>query len=233
MHKTEVMLITGTRKGIGRALAEHYAASGYKVIGCSRSPFEEELTNYRHCCLDIADEAAVKALFSDIGKREGQLDIVINNAGIASMNHSLLTPLAVVNKIISTNFIGTFLVCREAARLMQRRRYGRIVNFVTVAVPLKLEGEAIYAASKAAVISLTEILAREFADLGITVNAIGPTPVKTDLIRGVPTEKLDALLRRQAIKRYGEPRDVINVIDFLVQPASDFVTGQVLFLGGV
>jgi 3-oxoacyl-[acyl-carrier protein] reductase len=138
-----------------------------------------------------------------------------------------------VNKIISTNFIGTFLVCREAARLMQRRRYGRIVNFVTVAVPLKLEGEAIYAASKAAVISLTEILAREFADLGITVNAIGPTPVKTDLIRGVPTEKLDALLRRQAIKRYGEPRDVINVIDFLVQPASDFVTGQVLFLGGV
>jgi 3-oxoacyl-[acyl-carrier protein] reductase len=102
-----------------------------------------------------------------------------------------------------------------------------------VAVPLKLEGEAVYAASKAAVISLTQILAREFADLGVTVNAIGPTPIRTDLIRGVSPEKLDALIERQAIKRYGEPRDVIQVIDFFVQPTSDFVTGQVIFLGGV
>jgi 3-oxoacyl-[acyl-carrier protein] reductase len=233
MRKNKVVLITGTRKGIGRSLAEHYAGIGHQVIGCSRSPFEGELPNYTHCCLDVADELAVKAIFSDIAKREGQLDVLINNAGIASMNHSLLTPLHVVNEIMATNFVGTFLFCREAARLMQLRRYGRIVNFVTVAVPLKLEGEAIYAASKAAVISLTEVLAREFADFGITVNAIGPTPIKTDLIRGVPPQKLDALVQRQAIKRYGEPRDVINVIDFLVQPASDFVTGQVIFLGGI
>jgi 3-oxoacyl-[acyl-carrier protein] reductase len=233
MRKNKVVLITGTRKGIGRSLAEHYAGIGYQVIGCSRSAFEGELPSYRHCCLDVADEAAVKAMFSDIAKREGQLDVLINNAGIASMNHSLLTPLHVVNEIMATNFVGTFLFCREAARLMQRRRYGRIVNFVTVAVPLKLEGEAIYAASKAAVISLTEVLAREFADFGITVNAIGPTPIKTDLIRGVPAQKLDALVQRQAIKRYGEPKDVINVIDFLVRPESDFVTGQVIFLGGV
>jgi 3-oxoacyl-[acyl-carrier protein] reductase len=83
------------------------------------------------------------------------------------------------------------------------------------------------------VISLTQILAREFADFGITVNAIGPAPIRTDLIRGVSAEKLDALIERQAIKRFGEPRDVIQVIDFFVQPASDFVTGQVIFLGGV
>jgi 3-oxoacyl-[acyl-carrier protein] reductase len=138
-----------------------------------------------------------------------------------------------VNKIMETNFTGTFLFCREAARLMQLHRYGRIVNFVTVAVPLKLEGEAVYAASKAAVISLTQILAREFADFGVTVNAIGPTPIKTDLIRGVSSQKLDTLIDRQAIKRYGEPRDIIHVIDFLLQPESDFVTGQVIFLGGV
>src|ERR671918_1438958 len=233
MRQNKVVLITGTRKGIGRTLAEHYAGIGYQVIGCSRSPFEGELPNYRHCCLDVADEAGVKAMFSDLAKREGQLDVLINNAGIASMNHSLLTPLPVVNQIMATNFVGTFLFCREAARLMQLRRFGRIVNFVTVAVPLKLEGEAIYAASKAAVISLTEILAREFADFGITVNAIGPGPIRTDLIHGVSPEKLDALIKRQAIKRYGEPRDVIHVIDFFVQPASDFVTGQVIFLGGV
>jgi 3-oxoacyl-[acyl-carrier protein] reductase len=233
MGQNKVVLITGTRKGIGRALVKHYAESGYQVVGCSRSPFEGEFPNYRHYCLDVSDELAVKRMFSEIRKQEGQLDVLINNAGVASMNHSLLTPLPAVHNIMETNFTGTFLFCREAARLMQLQRYGRIVNFASVAVPLKLEGEAVYAASKAAVISLTQILAREFADFGITVNAIGPTPIKTDLIGGVSPEKIDALIQRQAIKRYGEPRDVIQVIDFLVQPASDFVTGQVLFLGGV
>jgi 3-oxoacyl-[acyl-carrier protein] reductase len=233
MNKNKVALITGTRKGIGRALAEHYAGSGYHVFGCSRSSFEGELPNYRHCCLDVADEVAVKKIFSTIRSQEGRLDVLINNAGVASMNHSLLMPIETVNRIMQTNFTGTFLFCREAARLMQLHRYGRIVNFASVAVPLQLEGEAAYAASKAAVISLTQILARECADFGITVNAIGPAPIKTDLIRGVPTDKLDALVQRQAIRRYGELRDVIHVVDFFVQPASDFVTGQVIFLGGV
>ncbi len=233
MSENKVVLITGTRKGIGRALVEHYAGSGCHVVGCSRSPFDGDLPNYRHYCLDISDEPVVKKMFSEIRKQEGRLDVLINNAGVASMNHSLLTPLAAVNKIMETNFTGTFLFCREAARLMQVHRYGRIVNFATVAVPLKLEGEAIYAASKAAVISLTQILAREFAEFGITVNAIGPAPIRTDLIGGVSPEKLDALIERQAIKRYGEPRDVIQVINFFIQPASDFVTGQVIFLGGI
>jgi 3-oxoacyl-[acyl-carrier protein] reductase len=233
MRENKVILITGTRKGIGRALAQHYAGKGYQVVGCSRSEFEGELPNYRHCCLDVGDEPAVRRMFSEIRNQEGRLDVLINNAGVASLNHSLLTPIAAVNKIMETNFIGTFLFCREAARLMQLHRYGRIVNFATVAVPLKLEGEAIYAASKAAVISLTQILAREFAEFGITVNAIGPSPIRTDLIAGVPPEKLDALIERQAIRRYGEPRDVVHVIDFFVNPASDFVTGQTIFLGGV
>jgi 3-oxoacyl-[acyl-carrier protein] reductase len=226
-------LITGTPKGIVRALVENYSGTGHHVVGCSRSPFEGDLPNYRHCCLDVGDESAVKEMFSLIRKREGRLDVLINNAGIASMNHSLLTPIATVNNIMETNFTGTFLCCREAARLMQLNGYGRIVNFTSVAVPLKIEGEAAYAASKAAVISLTQILAREFADFGITVNAIGPAPIKTDLIAGVSQEKLDALIERQAIRRYGEPRDVINIIDFFVDSASDFVTGQVIFMGGV
>ena len=149
------------------------------------------------------------------------------------MNHALLTPLDTAKRLMNTNFLGTFLFCREAARLMQKRRYGRIVNFTTVATPLKLEGEAVYASSKAAVISLTEILARELAEFGITVNAIGPTPVKTDLIRAVPQEKIKKLIERQAIHRLGEFRDISNVIDFFIQPTSDFITGQVLFLGGI
>ena len=98
---------------------------------------------------------------------------------------------------------------------------------------MKLEGEAIYASSKAAVISLTQILAGELANIGITVNAIGPTPVKTDLIRSVPIEKIKRLLERQAIHRYGEFDDIVNVIDFFIKPESNFITGQVIYLGGV
>jgi 3-oxoacyl-[acyl-carrier protein] reductase len=156
MAENKVMLITGTRKGIGRALVEHYTDTGQHVVGCSRSPFEGNVPNYRHCCLDVRNESAVKEMFSAIKKREGRLDVLINNAGIASMNHSL-TPVATVNKIMETNFTGTFLFCREAARLMQLHGYGRNVNFTSVAVPLKIEGEAAYAASKAAVISLTQM----------------------------------------------------------------------------
>jgi 3-oxoacyl-[acyl-carrier protein] reductase len=149
------------------------------------------------------------------------------------MNHALLTPGKTAREIMNTNVVGTFLFCREAARLMRKNRYGRIVNFATVATPLKLEGEALYASSKAAVITLTEILARELAELGITVNAVGPTPIDTDLIRSVPRDKIDSLVNRQAIKRMASFTDVSNVIDFFIRPESDFVTGQVVFLGGV
>jgi 3-oxoacyl-[acyl-carrier protein] reductase len=138
-----------------------------------------------------------------------------------------------VQKVLATNALGTFLVSREAAKLMQRRRYGRIVNFTTVAVPLKLEGEAAYVASKAAVQGLTEVMARELASFGITVNAVGPGPIDTDLTRGVPNDKIESLLRRQAIPRRGTFADVCNVVDFFLRPESAFVTGQVLFLGGV
>jgi 3-oxoacyl-[acyl-carrier protein] reductase len=233
MNETPVLLITGASRGVGRFLAEHYLARGFHVVGCSRGPSDLAHARYAHHCLDVADEAAALGVFSGIRKTWGRLDVLINNAGIAAMNHALLTPVAAVESVLRTNVAGTFLFCREAAKLMQRHKSGRIVNFTTVAVPLKLEGEAAYAASKAAVITLTEILAREFAPYGITVNAVGPTPVRTDLIRHVPEEKLRALVARQAIPRFGEFRDIANVVDFYISPASDFVTGQTLFLGGV
>jgi 3-oxoacyl-[acyl-carrier protein] reductase len=233
MEHKPVTLITGTRKGIGRYLAEYYAQKGHKVIGCSRSPIKDEFPGYEHFEADVSDEKAVKALFAHIRKQFGRLDHLINNAGIASMNHSLLTPLSTVHSVMNTNVVGTFLFCREAAKLMKKYGFGRIVNFTTVATPLKLEGEAIYAASKAAVITLTEVLAREFAEMGITVNAVGPTPIETDLIRAIPKDKIDSLLQRQAISRFGTVEDVANVIDFYLKEQSSFITGQTLFLGGV
>jgi 3-oxoacyl-[acyl-carrier protein] reductase len=233
MTDTQVMLITGTRKGIGNFLANYYANKGYIVIGCSRGRVDNNLDNYQHFCMDVCDEKKVKQMFVEIRKTMGRLDVLINNAGIASMNHILLTPLKTVNQILNTNVVGTFLFCREAAKLMQKNKYGRIVNFSTVATPLKLEGEAIYAASKAAILSLTEILSKELGNMGITVNSVGPTPVKTDLIRSVPKEKIDRLLSMQSIQRFGTFEDIANVINFFIKKESDFITGQNIYLGGV
>lgn len=228
-----VLLITGTSRGIGEYLASYYVEQGFQVIGCSRRPVDSTAGNYQHFCLDITDEQRVKQMFAEIARGYGRLDVLINNAGIASMNHVLLTPLKAARNIFETNFLGTFLLCREAAKLMKRREFGRIINFTTVAVPLKLEGEAVYAASKAAVTSFTQIIARELSSFGITVNALGPTPIQTDLIKSVPPEKIKQLVERQAIKRLGQFRDISNAIDFFIRPESDFITGQVLFLGGV
>lgn len=229
----QVILITGARKGIGRSLAEHYLNQGHSVVGCSRKNSDLSHADYTHFCLDVADEAAIREMFAEISTKQMRLDVLINNAGVASMNHVLLTSAAKAREIVETNFIGTFLMCREAARLMKKNNFGRIVNLVSVATPLKLEGEAVYAASKAAVISFTQVVAKELASFGITVNAIGPTPIETDLIKSVPREKLDQLIDLQAIKRPGTFSDVTNVTDFLIRPESDFITGQVIFLGGV
>ncbi len=112
---SQVMLITGTRKGIGRYLAEYYTQLGFLVIGCSRSEAEEPLDNYKHYCLDVADEAAVQKMVHEVAKEYGRIDILINNAGIASMNHILLTPMSTVKRIFETNVFGTFLFAREVS----------------------------------------------------------------------------------------------------------------------
>ncbi len=233
MSEQRTAMVTGARKGIGRHLVEHLLASGWHVTGCSRKASELRHDNYTHFEADVSDEKAAKTLFKSIRKGAGRLDALINNAGIAGMNHALLTPMDAVERVLRTNVMGTFLYSREAAKLMKRGGGGRIVNFSTVAVPMALEGEAAYAASKAAVESLTRVLAREFGSFGITVNAVGPTPIDTDLIRAVPEDKIRGLLSRQALPRLGEYADVTNVVDFFLRPESAFVTGQVIYLGGV
>jgi 3-oxoacyl-[acyl-carrier protein] reductase len=229
----DVMIITGTRKGIGRYLLDYYSQNGYTVSGCSRGSLTDSPPEYEHFCLDVSDEAQVINMVRQVADRHGKIDVLVNNAGIASMNHILLTPGSIVEKIFSTNVTGTFLFVREVGKVMAKQKYGRIVNVVTVATPLKLEGEAIYASSKAAIASLTEVAARELAPFNVTVNAVGPTPIETDLISSVPERKIASLIGRQAIKRMGQLRDVSNVIDFFISKDSDFVTGQIVYLGGI
>jgi 3-oxoacyl-[acyl-carrier protein] reductase len=227
------MVITGTSKGIGRYLAEYYLKKGLIVVGCSRSKTILEHKNYQHFCMDVADEPAVKKMVSSIYRTHKQIDYLLNNAGIALMNHSILTPLSAVEEIFKANVFGTFLFCREVGKIMIKRKYGRIVNFSTVAVPLRLEGEAVYVASKSAVETLTKILAKEFGKSGVTCNAIGPSPIKTDLIKNIESDKIRRLLDQQAINEFGRFEDVSNIIDFFISDESRMVTSQIIYLGGV
>lgn len=230
---SKVALVTGARKGLGRHITEHLLEQGWSVAGCSRKDSDLSHPNYQHYCLNISDEPAVVHMMHAIKKAFGPIDALINNAGTASMNHLLLTPASSAQSVFDTNVIGTFLCLRECAKQMSRQKSGRIINLSSVAAAIDLEGEAIYAASKSAVESLTRTASKELAPHGITVNAIGPTPIETDLIRAIPKPKIDALLQRQAIPRMGTLADLTNCIDFFLQPESDFVTGQVLYLGGI
>ena len=228
----KVFIITGTRKGIGRQLAEYYLAKGHIVCGCSRGKSAISDKNYAHYKLDVANEDEVIFMIRSIKKKHKFIDVLINNAGIAGMNHILTTPYENAKKIFDTNFFGTFLFIRETSKIMIRQKRGRIINFSTIAATLNLEGEAVYAASKIAIESLTRTSAKELAQFGIRVNSISPTPIRTDLIKNINRKKIDNLLKQQAINRFGEFKDIVNVINFLIDKNSDFITGQTIHLGG-
>lgn len=229
----QIIVITGTSKGIGKAIANYYLEQNDFVIGCSRTESSITHENYRHFSLEVSDEKAVVSMIRAIKKEFKKIDILINNAGIASMNHILTTSNESISKLFNTNFLGTFLFTREVAKVMMKEKYGRVINFSTIAKPLRLEGEAVYAASKAAIESFTQTSSKELSSFNITVNAIGPTPIKTDLIKAVPKDKIEDLLNKQTIKRFGTFEDIINVIDFFIDDRSSFITGQIIYLGGV
>lgn len=228
------ILITGTSKGIGFELSKIFLDQGHFVFGCSRSNQTIFHKNYEHYICDVSSEKDVVNLKNNIIKNNKKIDILINNAGIASMNHIITTPINSAEKIINTNFIGTFLFTREISKIMiSNKVFGRIVNFSTCATPLNLEGEAIYASSKSAVETFSRISAKELSKYNITVNILGITPYQTDLILGVPKEKIDKLLENQIIKRYPTINDIKNAVDFFISENSSFITGQTLYLGGI
>jgi 3-oxoacyl-[acyl-carrier protein] reductase len=233
MNRQLISLVTGTSRGIGLQLAKHYLKEGHLVIGCSRTSSPIKHKRYEHHFLDLTDEQCVVSLFSNIRKKYKRLDVLINNAGTAAMNHSITTPVHQVRSIFETNVISVFHCSREAAKIMQINLFGRIINFSSSAVIQSLEGESAYTASKAAVESLTQVFAREYSRWGITVNAVAPSPVQTDLIKNIPKKKIETLIYQQAIKRYCTPSDIENVVDFLLKQESSFITGQIIRLGGI
>ena len=229
-----VMIITGTRKGIGKNLAEYYTQNGFIVIGCSRGNIDFELNNYEHYCLDVSDESLVKKMFKEIRKKYGRLDVLINNAGIATKNHVLLTSLKEVNDSVSTNFVGSFLFCRESVKLMNINKYGRIINISSIHVPLGIEGTSIYGASKAATEQFSKVLAKEVFQYGITVNTISLSVVKdTGMESSLTNQTKQNILDQTISKSILSISDVIYAINFFISEKSRMVTNQILSIGGV
>lgn len=227
------ILITGTTRGLGKAMAEYFLAHGNTVIGCARTDATILHSQYQHHILDITSAEAIVDFFFSLRKDLKHLDVLINNAGVAKMNAFATTPLESVQKIFAVNVNGTFLFCQKAIGLLRKSLHPRIINMSSVAVPLRLEGEAVYAASKSAVETLTRILAKELGNFNITCNAVGPSPIATDLIKGVGREKIDRLIQQQAIPKMATVDDLVHLVDFLSHPASGMITGQVIYLGGI
>jgi 3-oxoacyl-[acyl-carrier protein] reductase len=228
-----VVVVTGARKGLGRMLADYFLREGARVIGLSRGESSITHANYDHHGVDIGDELAVRAVFFAIARAHGRVDIVINNAAVANWTHAILLPGPRAEEMLRTNFLGTLYVAREGAKLMRKSKFGRIINIGSVASVLELAGGSVYAATKAASMTLTGVLAKEFASYGITINTLSISALQTDMLDQLPPEKLDELLSALPLRRMATPDDVFNVIDFFASSQSSYVTAQTVFLGGI
>lgn len=228
-----VVVITGTSRGIGRALAEHYLAKHWLVVGTSRAETTINHESYIHFRADLTLAKERSEFVANVLEQYGAPLLLINNAGVARMNHSLLATNNAIDSQIDLNLKATIDCSAQFGKRMIVNRKGVIINFTTVAVPLKLEGEAIYSASKAAVEQFTKVFSKEVGPFNVRVNCIGPCPVKTDLIAAVPESKLDDLIGKQSLKYYGTYDDIFNVVDWFASDESKMITGQTIYLGGI
>jgi len=228
-----VVVVTGARKGLGRLIAGHFLDEGARVIGMSRGEATITHASYEHHAVDVGDDGAVRALFAKLARSHGKVDVVVNNAAVATSIHAMLMPAPRAEEMVRTNFLGGFFVSREAAKLMRKGKFGRIINIGSMAATLEPIGDSVYAATKAASMTLTAVLAKEFAGYGITVNTLAVTALETDMLDQLPREKVDAVVAGLPIPRFATAEDIFNVVDFFASPRSSYITAQTVFLGGV
>ena len=224
-----MIIVTGASRGLGRTVAERLISSGREVLSLSRT--SEGAPGDSVTC-DVSDYEAVKTVAQSLRKEKREIEGLVNAAGIASMNLAVTTPPSMTQKLIQTNLAGTIHCCQLFAPLMIRKKAGSIINFSTIAVTLGLKGESIYAASKAGVEGFSRAFAREMADFDIRVNCIAPGPIKTDLLKGVSDEQIDAIVAQQILPKLFLPDDIADLCEFLLGPQSQSLSGQVLKVGG-
>jgi 3-oxoacyl-[acyl-carrier protein] reductase len=230
MDKAKSLVVTGASSGLGKHIAAAALGEGWRVVGVSRTPPADD-PGFDFVALDVADAPAVSSFFRTLRQRD--VWGLVNAAGIASMNLAVTTPWETMARIVAVNLLGTMHCCVEAAKLFARRKEGRIVNFSTIAVPLALAGESVYAASKAGVETFSRCFAREVSALGVTVNVVAPGPVPTPLLAGVGQEKIREIVRRQIRPRQATPDDIWRLVGFILSDDSAMLTGEVFHVGGV
>ena len=234
LEPNHTFLITGASRGLGRALAKTYAEAGHTVFGCSRSDSGFAHQYYRHIVADVTDDAAVRYLYKEIGAAGGQVDVLVNNAGLALSRAALLTTSAEAEEVLRTNVLGGFIILRETIKHMKRARRGRIVNMSSINVALGSIGGALYNASKAALENLGYTLSREVASDNITINTIGlsivtNTTMTSELNDKALKEKQVALIKPDRI----DASEVAHLIDFFISEEARNITNQVVYFGGV
>lgn len=232
-YSGQVILVTGSSAGIGRMLAEYFLENGAKVLGFSRNSFFLPSKNYHHYVCDVTDPASVQEAFRKIRADAYFITGLINNAGVLSAFSSLLMPPKAVQEMINTNFFGSFLVAQESAKIMTRKKFGRIIGISSMAELLEPIGDAIYSASKAASTSLTNSLAKELAPYNITCNTLAITHLMTSMSEKIDVEVLQKVIDSLPLARSATIEDITNVIDFYMSPHSSSITGQFIALGGL
>lgn len=238
--KGKVAVVTGASRGIGLEIAKTLAAQGARVAVIStqeRPEIAEQIaqetgSEAKSFACDVSDADQVAATFKAIFEAFGQVDILVNNAGITRDGLMMRMKDADFDDVIRTNLRSAFLCTRAVARHMMGRRSGRIVNMASINGIRAQAGQANYAASKAGIIGLTKTNAMEFAARGITVNAVAPGFIGTDMTAKIAPEALEKYKNAIPVQRIGEPKDVANAVAFLVSDEASYITGQVLGVDG-
>lgn len=232
MENRQVMVITGTSKGIGNGIARHFLGRGYIVAGCSRGNATLEHDCYFHSRVDVSNEGAVREWIRAIKNRHTRIDVLVCNAGYAPANMLMtMTPGTVLTDLFHTNIAGSFYVCREVAKTMVLQRSGRIITTSSMAAGLHEEGTSAYSASKAAIVEMTKVMAKELAPAGITCNVVAPSMLITDAVTALGEEIIQRALSKLTVKRTVTLEEVCNVIEFFSAPESGCISGQVIHMG--
>jgi 3-oxoacyl-[acyl-carrier protein] reductase len=239
---SRVALVTGGSRGIGRAIAEQLAADGHQVAvnyTASKDAAEEVVAAIEDAGgtaiavqADVGDPDAVAAMFEEVTERLGPVEILVNNAGITRDDLLLRMGVDDWDDVISTNLRSVYLVTKSALKSMLRARWGRIVSISSVSGIAGNPGQANYAASKAAIIGFTKSVAREVGSRGITVNAVAPGFIATDMTEALGEEITAAATGRIALGRLGEPREVAAAVGYLCSDQAAYVTGHTLVVDG-
>jgi 3-oxoacyl-[acyl-carrier protein] reductase len=240
--KDQIALVTGGSRGIGRGIAQAFAAEGARVAIVYRGSREAAETLTQEIAqaggkavafqADVADAAAVKSCVEQVEKELGPVDVLVNSAGIIHDDLFVRLEPDAWNKVLQTNLGGTFNFCHAIAYAMMRRRSGRIINISSVAAEHVNLGQTNYAASKGAINSFTRALAVELASRGVTVNAIAPGFIETDMSAAVRNKAGDLIKKFIPMRRIGTPQDIARVAVFLASADSAYITGQVLTVDG-